>query len=110
MPEPVYCCVAGKMCDNNRCQECMKTWIITKPKALPKEKYSKVEVDGWVDVHNKKPQAGAPRKCPKCGGRLSKVDCQRLNGKLYLFCYKGLLPDVDGYMVKPCRWMGIYEA
>jgi hypothetical protein len=88
----------------------MKTWVITKPKALPKEKYPKIEVDGWVDTHNKQPQSGAPRKCPKCGNWLHKVDCQRLNGKVYLFCEKGLLKNKEGYKVIRCLWMGIYEA
>lgn len=63
----------------------------------------RAEIDGWVTNDTKNPSLGVPRKCPKCGGRVSKTDAQRLLGYIFVWC-NGTGHKID----LPCRWCDFY--
>lgn len=58
----------------------------------------KVKIDGWVE-EGEEIKTNLPKKCPKCGKKLSKTDSSRLCGIIFVFCTN-----------LRCRWAEIYEA
>jgi hypothetical protein len=61
----------------------------------------KVKVEGWIEDETK-PKTNVPKECPKCGGKLNKVNALSLCGWFFVYCMN---KNNKGIM---CRWCDIY--
>ena len=95
----VICTITGNDCHTNKCTECMKTWKIVIPVSNPEKKVL-LEISGWVDDGEE--FTNVPHVCPKCGGKLTKVDALKICNTLLVMCKEQRL-------IHPCRWCEIYE-